>query len=77
MWTGFRRIEIRNRAVLINGKPVLFRGVNRHDHNDQHGKTVSREQIRRELILMKQHNINAVRTAHYPNDPTSMNVVMN
>ena len=39
LWTGFRRIEINKRAVLINGKPVLFRGVNRHDHNDQTGKT--------------------------------------
>ncbi len=66
---GFRRVEVGERRLLINGKPVQITGVNRHDHHPDTGKTVTREEIRAELISMKRHNINAVRTAHYPNDP--------
>lgn len=66
---GFRSIEVRDRALLINGKAVPIRGVNRHDHDADRGKAVSREAMRRDVELMKQFNINAVRTAHYPNDP--------
>ncbi|PCJ59685.1 MAG: beta-galactosidase [Planctomycetota bacterium] len=66
---GFRKIEIKNRHLLINGKIGLIRGVNRHDHDDQKGKTVSRETMKKEITLMKQLNFNAVRTCHYPNDP--------
>ncbi|MCP4756992.1 MAG: DUF4981 domain-containing protein, partial [Proteobacteria bacterium] len=66
---GFRRVEIKNRELLINGKAVLIKGVNRHDHDDTRGKTVSRELMVRDIRLMKQFNFNAVRTAHYPNDP--------
>lgn len=65
---GFRRVELRNRQFLVNGQPVILRGVNRHDHDDQHGKTVSVESMLAEIKLMKQFNFNAVRTSHYPND---------
>jgi beta-galactosidase len=71
---GFRRIEVRNRELLINGKPVLIHGVNRHDHDDVRGKSVTRESMRRDVELMKQFNFNAVRTAHYPNDPYFLDV---
>ncbi len=67
--TGFRTIDLAYRELRINGRPVLFKGVNRHDHHQEHGKTVSRADMRRDVELMKQHNFNAVRTAHYPNDP--------
>jgi len=65
---GFRRIEVRDRQLLINGRPVYIRGVNRHDHHPRTGKTVSVDDMRQDLVLMKQFNFNAVRTAHYPND---------
>ena len=65
---GFKRVEIKDRRLLINGKPIVILGVNRHDHDPDNGKTISREAMRAELILMKQHNINAVRCSHYPND---------
>jgi len=67
--TGFRHLEVRDRQFLVNGKPVLFKGVNRHDHDDRTGKVISRETMRADVVLMKQFNINAVRTSHYPNDP--------
>ena len=66
---GFRKVEIRNARVLINGRAVLFKGVNRHEHDPDLGHYVSRELMIRDIELMKQHNINAVRTAHYPNAP--------
>ena len=65
---GFRRIEIASRRLMINGKPIIIYGVNRHDHHPITGKTLTREEMRIELQRMKQHNINAIRTAHYPND---------
>ncbi|HVX18484.1 MAG TPA: glycoside hydrolase family 2 TIM barrel-domain containing protein [Acidimicrobiales bacterium] len=65
---GFRRVEVRGHELLVNGQPVLIRGVNRHDHDPHRGKAVTRESIEHDLVLMKQHNINAVRTSHYPND---------
>lgn len=65
---GFRTVEVKNRELLINGRAVLIKGVNRHDHEDTRGKTVSRELMVRDIRLMKQFNFNAVRTAHYPND---------
>ncbi len=67
--TGFRRVEIRNRELLLNGRPVLIRGVNRHDHDDVRGKAVSFESMESDVRLMKLFHFNAVRTAHYPNDP--------
>ena len=66
---GFRRVEISRRQLLINGQPVLIKGVNRHEHDDRTGKTVSRERMLQDILLLKQFNFNAVRTAHYPNDP--------
>jgi len=66
---GFRNIEIKNRELLINGQAVLINGVNRHDHDDVHGKTISIELMKRDLDLMKQFNFNAIRTSHYPNAP--------
>ena len=65
---GFRSIEIRDRKLLINGQPVLIKGVNRHDHSPTGGKAVTMEEIRQDLTLMKEYNFNAIRTAHYPND---------
>ena len=55
--------------LLLNGKPLLIRGVNRHDHDDRRGRVVSRELMEADARLMKQSNVNAVRTSHYPNDP--------
>jgi len=66
---GFRRVEVSEGELRINGRPVLVRGVNRHDHDERHGKTVSRESMREDVLLMKRFHFNAVRTAHYPNDP--------
>lgn len=66
---GFRRVEVRDRELLINGKPVLICGVNRHEHDPETGRTVSEASMRRDLELMKQFNVNAVRTSHYPNTP--------
>jgi beta-galactosidase len=67
-WIGFRRVDVRDRRLLINGRPMIIHGVNRHDHHPVNGKTPSLEDMRDDLVCMKQHNINAVRTAHYPND---------
>ncbi|MDD5698570.1 MAG: glycoside hydrolase family 2 TIM barrel-domain containing protein [Victivallaceae bacterium] len=64
---GFRSVEIRNRELLINGEPVLIKGVNRHEHDDRTGKTVSEASMRQDLELMKRFNFNAIRTCHYPN----------
>ncbi|MDB6093354.1 MAG: putative beta-galactosidase [Verrucomicrobia bacterium] len=66
---GFRRVEVRNRQMLINGQPVRITGVNRHEHDDVHGKAVTHEGMLQDVRLMKQFNVNAVRTSHYPNDP--------
>jgi beta-galactosidase len=65
---GFRRVEIREGQLHLNGQPIYLRGVNRHEHDAETGHTVSEESMRRDLFLMKQHNVNAVRTSHYPND---------
>lgn len=67
--TGFRRNEIKNGQFLHNGQPILIKGVNRHDHNHLTGHYVKRDDIKEDLLQMKRANINAVRTAHYPNDP--------
>ena len=66
---GFRRVEIKNARVLINGQPVLFKGVNRHEHSELTAKYVDVASMVKDIQLMKQFNVNAVRTAHYPNDP--------
>ncbi len=66
---GFRRVEIKNSQVLINGKAIYIRGVDRHETDPFTGHVVSRESMEKDIKLMKQNNINAVRSAHYPNDP--------
>ena len=65
---GFRKIEIRDSQVLVNGKSVLFKGVNRHEMDPDGGYVVSRERMLQDVQLMKRFNINAVRTSHYPDD---------
>jgi beta-galactosidase len=66
---GFRNLSWGKEGFLVNGKPVIFYGVNRHDHSATGGKTVTREEMREDLRLMKAFNVNAVRTSHYPNNP--------
>ena len=66
---GLRKIEVRDGVVFLNGVAIKFRGVNRHDSDPVTGYTISREQAAKDLCLMKRHNINAVRTSHYPNAP--------
>lgn len=66
---GFRKVEIRGEAFLVNGKQILFKGVNRHEHDPDTGHFVTEESMLRDIVLFKQYNINAVRTSHYPNHP--------
>jgi beta-galactosidase len=66
---GLRRVEVRKGIFLLNGQPVKLHGVNRHDSDPKTGCTISREQALRDLRMMKQRNINAIRTSHYPNAP--------
>lgn len=65
---GFRKVEIKDAQLLVNGKPILIKGVNRHELDPDGGYVVSRERMLQDLKIMKQMNINAVRTCHYPND---------
>jgi beta-galactosidase len=71
---GFRKIEISDRKLLVNGKRVMIKGVNYHDHDDKMGKTIPPELMKKDLYLMKQFNINAIRTSHYPKDPEFYNL---
>ncbi len=64
---GFRRFELKGGLMCLNGKRIVFRGVNRHDFSSFKGRVVSEAEIRKDLITMKRNNINAVRTCHYPN----------
>jgi beta-galactosidase len=66
--TGFRKVEIKNGLLYVNGKPVLIKGVNRHEVDPVTGQTISKESMLRDIQLMKQFNINSVRTCHYPDD---------
>ena len=66
---GFKRVEIKNSQVLINGKAIYFKGVDRHETDPFTGHVVSKISMEKDIKLMKQNNINAVRSAHYPNDP--------
>jgi beta-galactosidase len=66
---GFRSSEIKDGQLLVNGKPVLLKGVNRHEHDPVTGHVISRESMLEDVKLMKLHNINTVRTCHYPDDP--------
>lgn len=66
---GFRDIRIHDQQLLVNGIPVKLYGVNRHDHSESGGKSVTREEMEADIRLMKQYNFNSLRTSHYPNDP--------
>ncbi len=66
---GFRTTEIKGGQLLVNGQPILLKGVNRHEHDEYFGHVINEESMLADIKLMKQFNINAVRTSHYPNDP--------
>ena len=66
---GFRTIEIKDKVVYFNGEKIKFRGVNRHDSDPETGFVINARQIKKDLMLMKQHNFNAIRSSHYPNAP--------
>ncbi|MDB5327541.1 MAG: beta-galactosidase [Phycisphaerales bacterium] len=66
---GLREVKIENSQVKVNGRKVMFRGVNRHESHPERGRAVTLDDMRIDIELMKRHNINAVRTSHYPNDP--------
>ncbi len=66
---GFREVEILKGQLCVNGKPVYLKGVNRHEHDEKTGHVISEEGMLKDIALLKQHNINAVRTCHYPNMP--------
>lgn len=67
--TGFRKIEIKEGLFLVNGQPVKIKGVNRHEFDMYNGRTLTGKSMIQDIVLMKQHNINAVRASHYPNLP--------
>jgi beta-galactosidase len=71
---GFRKVEVVGRELLLNGKPVLIRGVNRHDHDEITAASPSRSTLRQDIEVMKQFNVNAVRMSHYPPDPYVLDV---
>ncbi len=66
---GFRKVEIKGGQLLVNGKAILIKGVNRHEHDEYTGHVISEKSMVTDIKIMKEHNINAVRTSHYPNDP--------
>ena len=66
---GIRKVEIKENRVFINNEQVFFKGVNRHETHPEYGRTVPLETIIQDVVLMKQHNINTIRTSHYPNQP--------
>lgn len=65
---GFRRVEIRDQNLLVNGRRIMINGVNRHEHDDRRGMAIPKEKMLKDVILMKQFNVNAVRCSHYPPD---------
>ncbi|RZJ73822.1 glycoside hydrolase family 2 TIM barrel-domain containing protein [Flavobacterium sp.] len=67
--TGFRKVEIKNSQLLVNGNAVMVNGVNLHEHHPTKGHTPDREMMRKDIAVMKQNNINAIRMSHYPHDP--------
>ncbi|TDD30586.1 DUF4981 domain-containing protein [Kribbella turkmenica] len=71
---GFRTVAMADGLLTVNGRPLFFRGVNRHEHDPLRGRAVSVEAMRQDLALMKQHNVNAVRTAHYPPHPAFLDL---
>jgi len=71
---GFRTVAIEDGIFTVNGRRIVFQGVNRHEHDPDRGRAVPIEQMRRDVIMMKQHNINAVRTSHYPPHPAFLDL---
>lgn len=71
---GFRRVEVTDRELLVNGRAVLIRGVNRHDFDPRTGRVVSPGNLLADVVLMKRFGVNAVRTSHYPNDPAFLDL---
>lgn len=69
VFVGFRTSEIKHGQLLVNGQPILIKGVNRHEHDQYYGHVIREQTMLEDIRLMKQNNINAVRTCHYPNDP--------
>lgn len=65
---GFRRFEIKDGIMLLNGKRIVFKGVNRHEFSGKTGRVVNYDELLKDIVTIKQHNINAIRTCHYPND---------
>src|SRR5699024_9747097 len=64
---GFRKFEMKDNIMHINGERIVFRGVNRHEFNRYHGRAISKEDMLEDIKILKQNNMNAVRTSHYPN----------
>ncbi|MFF9819118.1 glycoside hydrolase family 2 TIM barrel-domain containing protein [Streptomyces sp. NPDC014006] len=71
---GFRTVELRDGLIRVNGKPVLFKGVNRHEWHPDKGRALDAATLREDVLLMKRHNINAVRTSHYPPHPAFLDL---
>ncbi|MEV4839956.1 glycoside hydrolase family 2 TIM barrel-domain containing protein [Nonomuraea sp. NPDC049486] len=71
---GFRTVSIEDGVLLVNGRPLLLKGVNRHEFHPEHGRAVSYETMREDVLLMKRHNVNAVRTSHYPPHPAFLDL---
>jgi len=67
---GFRKVEIKDGQLFVNGRSIKLFGVNRHEHDPDHGRAIPVSRMIQDIKLLKQHNINAVRTSHYPDDPT-------
>lgn len=66
---GFRTVEIKDNLLQVNGRPLLLRGINRHEFHTEKGRAVDKETMLQDVLMMKRHNFNAVRTAHYPPNP--------
>ncbi|MEV0594842.1 glycoside hydrolase family 2 TIM barrel-domain containing protein [Nonomuraea cavernae] len=71
---GFRTVSIEDGVLLANGRPLLLKGVNRHEFHPEHGRAVPYETMREDVLLMKRHNVNAVRTSHYPPHPAFLDL---
>ncbi|MET7443420.1 glycoside hydrolase family 2 TIM barrel-domain containing protein, partial [Streptomyces sp. NPDC005568] len=71
---GFRTVALRDGLIEVNGRPLLFRGVNRHEWHPETGRALDRETMRADVLLMKRHNVNAVRTSHYPPHPAFLDL---
>lgn len=71
---GFRRVEVVGRDLLVNGARVMIQGVNRHDFDPRTGRVIAQDRMLAELGLLKRHNVNAIRTSHYPNDPAFLDL---